>query len=144
MTADLGTTGSVIVYYQSFEIGRLRDLKRDFPHYETWASDVIGRIVDLHDVFKRFAYYHPDQRGSASLKAVLPALTDLTYEGMEIGQGDDASLAFLRLREAGDRTEDYDDEMQRLKAALIDYCKQDTLSMVELLRRLKTIIGDGR
>ena len=40
--------------------------------------------------FSKRWIYHPDQKGSASLKNVLPAFTDLNYEDLEIGNGSDA------------------------------------------------------
>jgi hypothetical protein len=41
--------------------------------------------------------YHPDQNGSASLKAVLPVLTGKSYEELEIADGQVAGLRFRKM-----------------------------------------------
>ena len=47
--------------------------------------------------FQALDYYHPDQHGSASIKAVLPVLTGHTYADLEIREGGQASLEYLRV-----------------------------------------------
>ena len=54
-------------------------------------------IVDLLVPFRQFAHYHPDQHGSCSIKAVLPALCGTTYDDLEIGKGDEASREYVRV-----------------------------------------------
>ncbi|MFH1738259.1 MAG: DUF2779 domain-containing protein, partial [bacterium] len=76
-----------------------------------------------------------DQCGSASIKAVLPALTGKSYEGMEISEGGTASLEYLRVT-YGDVEEA---ERQKVRRQLEKYCALDTEGMamiVEELRRL--------
>lgn len=77
--------------------------------------------------------YHPAFAGSYSIKAVLPALVPtMTYDGMEVANGQDVGLAWESLLRGGlDRS-----EQERLTKALLDYCGQDTLAMVRLLRVL--------
>lgn len=38
--------------------------------------------MDLLAPFRSFAFYHPDQEGSASLKDVMPVLTGMGYDQM--------------------------------------------------------------
>jgi hypothetical protein len=71
----LGERGSVVVYNQTFEKGVLAELGESFPEYRTWVKQIHDRIVDLCIPFRNFSYYHPMQKGSASMKRVLPALT---------------------------------------------------------------------
>lgn len=74
--------------------------------------------------------YHPEFRGSHSLKLVLPALApDMTYEGMEVAECSEAGLAWVKMIRANAESE----ERRRLKDALLAYRKQDTLAMVRLL-----------
>lgn len=54
-------------------------------------------MVDLLLPFRGFRYYHPAQRGSASMKAVLPALTGRGNDHLAIQEGGTASLEFLRV-----------------------------------------------
>jgi hypothetical protein len=91
----IGGNGSVIAYNKSFEENMLVDLGNAFPGYVGWTANVVSKLVGLIVPFRRFHYYHPAQKGSASLKSVLPAVTGLSYEEMPIAGGDDASLAFF-------------------------------------------------
>ncbi len=71
----LGDSGSIIAYNKGFEEGILRDLAETFPEYNVWIDQICSRMVDLLVPFRNFDYYHPVQKGSASLKAVLPVIT---------------------------------------------------------------------
>jgi len=90
----MGDSGSIVVYNQGFEEGILKELAKVFPEYDDWITGVRGRLVDLLQPFRGFYYYHPQQKGSASIKRVLPALTGKSYDGMEISEGGEASIKF--------------------------------------------------
>jgi hypothetical protein len=92
---EIGKTGDIIVYHKSFEIGILKDLARDFPENKDWIKNMIYRIIDLEEPFKKLYYYHPKQKGKSSLKAVLPAITGKDYSDLEISDGTDASMQFF-------------------------------------------------
>ena len=92
---DIGPKGSILVYYAAFEKSRLKELAGAFPEYQDWVDSINERIVDLNVPFRDFSYYHPQQLGSSSLKHVLPALTNLSYDDLEIGEGNTASLKFM-------------------------------------------------
>ena len=67
-------------------------------------------------------------------KSVLPALVpQMTYEGMEVADGQAAGLAWESFVHGG--LEEI--ERERIRKALLDYCGQDTLAMLRLLERLK-------
>lgn len=85
--------------------------------------------------FRNFYYYHPAQKGSASLKTVLPALTGISYEGMNIGNGEDASLAFLEVT-YGDVSEEV---RNKVREDLEKYWALDTEGMIYIVDRLKEI-----
>ena len=114
----LGDAGSIIIYYQGFEEGILRTLGQAFPPVSQWVAKAISRMVDLWLPFRNFNYYHPQQLGRSSLKAVLPALTDISYDGMAIGDGQEASLKFLDIT-FGEVTSD---ERERIRQELLQYC----------------------
>jgi hypothetical protein len=140
---ELGNEGSIIVYCEQFEKGVLRELAVAFPEYVKWVEMVIPRIVDLYKPFGNFYYYNSSQRGSASVKSVLPAITDLSYEGMEVSNGLAASAYFLyiygniyNLKEPPDVK-----EVERIRKSLIGYCRMDTLGMVHILRALAKEAG---
>ena len=133
----IGDRGSIVVYNQSFEQGVLRDLGAAFASYRDWTEAVIGRMVDLIVPFRRFHYYHPLQRGSASLKSVLPAVTGRTYDGLAIAEGTEASLRYLSIT-YGDVS---DEERLRTREELLVYCGLDTEGMVEIVTALRSLVG---
>jgi hypothetical protein len=91
-----------------------------------------ARLFDLLPVVREHTY-HPAYAGSYSIKSVLPALVpEMTYDGMEVANGQAAGVAWESLVRGGlDRS-----ECDRIRKALLDYCALDTLAMVELLDRL--------
>ena len=132
----ISNSGSIVAYNKSFEEKVLKDLGAAFPEYASWTNNIISRLTDLIVPFRSFHYYHPSQKGSASLKSVLPAVTGLGYEEMTIAKGDDASLAFLNIT-FGDVAED---EVARVREELLAYCKMDTEGMVRIVQRLGEIV----
>ena len=129
--------GCVIAYNKSFEENVLKDLGAGFPEHHDCIDNILSRMVDLIVPFRSFHYYHPSQKGSASLKSVLPAVTGSGYEDMAIARGDDASLAFLRIT-----FEDVPPEEEaQVRADLLNYCKLDTEGMVRIVERLGEIAG---
>jgi hypothetical protein len=125
----IGTKGSVLAYSSGFESGRLGELAAWLPQYKDKIENIQGRLWDPLPVIRTHVY-HPEFRGSYSLKLVLPALVpDMTYQGMEVAEGSEAGLAWEKMIRADAESED----RKRLKDALLAYCKQDTLGMVRLL-----------
>ena len=128
----LGTSGHIIVYNQSFEKGVLEELGDAFPEYNTWVEETCNRVVDLYSPFRSFSYYHPLQEGSASIKKVLPALTGKGYDGLNIGKGDDASLAFFNIV----MRIFSEDEIRKARQDLEKYCALDTEGMIWIVNEL--------
>jgi hypothetical protein len=96
-------------------------------------QEIQSRLWDLLPVVRNHVY-HPAFAGSFSLKDVLPALVpDMTYEGMAVANGQAAGLAWESLMRGGlDQS-----ERERTRKALLDYCRQDTLALIELVERLQ-------
>jgi hypothetical protein len=133
----LGEAGDIVVYNQSFEINRLKELGIVYPEYQSWVEGVVGRVVDLLVPFRNFSYYHPMQKGSASIKKVLPALVEgKSYSGMEIADGGSASLEYYNTH-YGDVSAE---EKARVRKALEKYCHLDTISMVWMVDTLGEIV----
>ena len=89
-----------------------------------------ARMIDLLLPFKNRWIYHPNQQGSASIKKVLPAFTGLSYDGLDIGEGEDASNKY-RIFAQGNLPSA--DDQQKLWCDLTAYCSLDTLAMKTLL-----------
>jgi hypothetical protein len=128
----LPDTGTIVVYNQGFEESILKELARSYPEYDSWVSQVCSRFVDLLTPFHRFYYYHPVQRGSASIKNVLPAITGRSYQDMEIADGNTASIAFQHVTYGGIAEE----EKNRVRTNLENYCALDTEGMMLIMNKL--------
>lgn len=127
------STGSIVAYNASFERRCLLDLAETLPDLAQALRRIAGRLVDLLPV-TRAHFYHPDQRGSWSIKSVIAAvMPEMSYDALEVGDGIAAQLAWL---EAVDPTTQ-GARRQTLQHALRAYCERDTLAMVLLLRLLK-------
>ena len=132
-------SGSILVYYEHFEKGILKALSENFSHHEQWIDDAIARIVDLYEPFGKFYYYSPLQKGSASLKNVLPALTGISYDDMEIKNGQEASVRYLNITFLKGETPQDEDFIKKIRMDLLDYCGLDTEGMIYILRELYRI-----
>ncbi|MGO8837581.1 MAG: DUF2779 domain-containing protein [Limisphaerales bacterium] len=134
----LPDTGSIIVYNQQFEQSRLRECCRLHPQFQTWLDGVEARFVDLLKPFRAFRWYGPSQSGSASMKVVLPALTGLSYDHLEIKEGGSASLEYVRVH----FTDVSESERQRVRQNLERYCSLDTEAMLHIVRALKKLVSE--
>jgi len=133
---DTKSKGQIIVFNKAFEITRLKEIAGDFAKYERGVYSIIERVVDLMIPFQKKWYYTPEMHGSYSIKKVLPALVpELSYSGLNIADGGSASVAFGQLLEEGDMF-----KIEETRKSLLEYCKLDTLAMVEILNKLKDII----
>ncbi|MDD5313103.1 MAG: DUF2779 domain-containing protein [Dehalococcoidia bacterium] len=128
----LGDRGSIVAYYSPFEEQVLRELAGAFPQYQGWVDSLQPRMLDLYRPFKSFHYYHPEQKGSASLKSVLPAMTGVDYDGLGISNGKVAGVAFL----AAERGSLSEAEREVIRENLGEYCGQDTSGMVLIVNKL--------
>ena len=64
---------------------------------------------------------------------VAGACPAMSYEGMEVSDGNEAGLAWEKMV----RAEAGSEERKKLRSDLLAYCKQDTLAMVRLLEVLR-------
>jgi len=128
--------GSIITY-TGYEEGIIKELIKTYPDLSEYLNRIIERLVDLEKIIRE-NYYHTDFHGSTSLKKTLPVLVpEMTYEGMEIADGEAATVYFA-LMALGKYT---DEESEKIKKNLLTYCKQDTLAMVEIHKKLLEIAG---
>jgi hypothetical protein len=125
-----GKKGSVIVYNAGFERGRNKEMARDFLDYAEPLLAINERMLDLLVPFRSRHLYCYKQQGSASLKKVLTAFTEISYDNLAIADGGAASKRFLAFMNGmlGKN------EAEAMFADLRTYCGQDTLAMVELLK----------
>jgi hypothetical protein len=127
LIAVLGNAGSIIVY-SSFEKTRIKALQTAFTDLSEPLERILGRLVDLNALVSA-NFYHPDFRGSFSIKTVLPTLVpDLSYAELAIADGDTAVARFARMA----KEELSAEEVQTIRTQLLEYCGLDTLAMVRL------------
>lgn len=132
LIAMVPLTGAVIAYNASFEKGRIVELAAAFPDLAAALHGIAERIVDLLPV-TRANWYHRDQRGSWSIKAVLPTIAaEMDYAGLEVKDGGSAQEAYAEAVAVGCTPE----RRLALDIALRAYCGRDTEAMTVLARRL--------
>jgi len=147
---NLGKKGTILVYYESFEKSVLKKLEMIFPKEKKWIESIIDRIEDLFEPFGKFDYYNPSQKGSASIKKVMPALVPklpkgiMSYNDMEIGDGQRASLAFLQIA-LGEHPDFSNvkvtpEKIKEVRRQLEEYCELDTLSEALIVEKLMGIV----
>jgi hypothetical protein len=168
---DLGYNGSSssdcgsepILVYSSYEKTQLNKLAKLFPEHSDAIADVIEhRLVDLEKIIKD-CVSHPGFCGRSSIKKTLPALVpgfekayqdllennnttdtddgcgDKQQQQHGIAEGGAASAAYADLM-SGVYVEAV--EIERTKTALLEYCKLDTLALVEIHKALWKLIDD--
>jgi hypothetical protein len=141
MAKNIGPKGSLLAYNSAFEASRLKELAEDFPASKTALSNLIGRMTDLMQPFRRQAYVDPQFHGRCSLKVVLPAMVpDMSYKNLPIANGGDAQLAYSNMV-AGKLDPA---EAERTRRDLKIYCGQDTMAMVKILEKLYTLARSRR
>jgi hypothetical protein len=137
LLSEIPDDACVIAYVAGFEKGILKNLAEYFPEFKTKINRITENMADLALPFRERNLYHWQFNGSYSLKAVLPALIpDLTYDNMEIHNGGMAMQAYTEMQVSHDQT-----EIERIRKALLEYCKLDTLAMVRIVEKLKEAIG---
>jgi hypothetical protein len=138
LCADIPANSCVIAYHMSFEKSRIRELAELFPDLSEHLMSLCDNMIDLAKPFKSGAYYSQAMGGSYSIKKVLPALCptdefpELNYKSLSIQNGTMAMNAFA---ESGDNPD--------VRAALLEYCRLDTLAMVRVLGKLYSAINDS-
>lgn len=130
-----GRIGTIIIWSEGFEKKRNTEMGEMFPDFAPFLDELNQNVYDLRKVFSRRLYMHPGFRGRDSIKKVLPVITDLSYDGMDIADGLTASIKWYHAATGRGTPEDRTKTFADLEA----YCFQDTLAMVEIYRHLLTI-----
>lgn len=130
---DIADSGTVLVWYEGFEKARNTELGEMLPEYKEAMEAINNRVVDLMLPFKNKWYDDPRFEGSASIKQVLPVMCpELSYKDLGIQEGGSAQRLWMEAVLDDKRA----DQKEQILADLIEYCKLDTLAMVEIYRKL--------
>jgi Domain of unknown function(DUF2779) len=128
--ADAGT----IVVYSGFEERIIRSLAEEFPHLAPRLLPLVEeRMVDLLELIRRH-FYHPEFRGSFSIKDVLPAVVPgIGYKDLTIRDGGQAGAAYVEMIDTATSPA----RREEIRRALRAYCRRDTEAMVMLFQALQ-------
>ena len=129
LLTTLKTAGPILVYNQAFEGRIIRELAARFPDLEAALTALLPRLVDLLPLTRQH-YYHPDMKGSWSIKAVLPTIApDLDYATLDgVQDGGQAQQAYLEAITPETPTT----RKKAIERSLKAYCGRDTEAMVRL------------
>jgi len=126
-----GKAGPIYAFNAPFEAGCIGVLADRLPKFAHALRALRDRLVDIRPIAED-NYYHPDQRGSWSLKSVVPTIPELSQypeEGVHGGGG-----AMLAYSEAIDVKTTASRKAQ-LTQELLEYCKLDTLVLAQLWQK---------
>jgi hypothetical protein len=133
---DIGPSGSVIVWNKSFEANRNKEMGIRNSQFLDWLTNLNERMFDLMDVFRKGFYVHRDFLGSYSIKNILPVLLpefEHSYKDLIIPKGDEAMVTWWEIISGGLNQNSIDE----MAEGLLEYCKMDTLAMVEIWKVLE-------
>lgn len=153
MCSLIGTEGTILVYNESFEKTRLKELANIFPLHKKDLLRISNMIFDLMNVVKtktklyeqlgysnedakKYNFYDYRMTGSYSIKKVLPLFSSLSYQDMEIGNGIEAMITYASFPKLLDL--DYKHKYKKL----VEYCKQDTWAMYCVLNGIKKTLNN--
>ncbi|AGR41003.1 DUF2779 domain-containing protein [Spiroplasma taiwanense] len=134
--------GIYVAYNKSFEKMVLKNLIFLYPEFEKPLKYIYQNTIDLMNFFKKskdnWLIYHPDFRGSYSIKKTQPALDNrLNYKDLKINKGDKASQTFRQFLDEVISIEEY---QIILKEDMLKYCDRDTLAMVVVLQKIIELV----
>lgn len=136
LRAHIGDKGTVLSWYKTFENCRNRELAQLVPKHKDFFLNLVARTYDLMDIVEKQHYVHPGFEGRASIKKVLPVLVPgLSYDGLPVKSGTDAIEGYRQMTKG----ELADDMKEQKRQAMLEYCKLDTLAMVEIWKHFLSV-----
>lgn len=134
---DIPRDVTVLAYNMGFEKGVIQKLAQEYEALSDHLLEIHANIKDLMTPFQQKHYVTPSMNGSYSIKYVLPALVpemQQAYKELDgVQNGGEAMQAFANLSKL-DET-----EKEKMRNALLAYCKLDTLAMVKVLEKLREV-----
>lgn len=148
---NLDNGGTVLVYNQSFEETRIKELINYYPQYKVELTKIKDALFDLMHIIRTNSklytslgfseeeskivnYYNNDLVGSYSIKKVLPIFSKLSYSELDVQNGGEAMISYAKLGNVDDN------EKAEIRSNLIDYCRQDTWAMFLILEELRKLV----
>jgi hypothetical protein len=135
---DIPSKGTILAFNMGFEKGVIKGLAKVYTDLSVSLLSIVERIDDLMIPFQKGWYYHPGLNGRYSIKKVLPALVpemEKAYKELPVvHNGGEASSMWGALS-----LEEDEEKVLEVRNGLLEYCKLDTLAMVEILKVLRSV-----
>lgn len=134
----LGTQGSIVVYHKTFETKVIEVLEKRFPQYQELLRGIRIRIIDLKEPFTKGMIYTDAMGNSFSIKNVYPAMVPEkknAYKELDTVQNGTTAMEALEKLSLLSESKKY-----KVRKQLLDYCELDTLSMFEILDKIRIIL----
>lgn len=135
MCSFTGLTGTFVSWHASYEIGANNRMKSWLPGYGNFLDYINTHMFDLEKIFHA-DYIDYRFKGSSSIKKVLPVLVpELSYSDLDVQEGTAAMDVWERLVIKNE----FQDTVEETRSNLLEYCKLDTLAMVEIYKNLSSL-----
>lgn len=125
-------------YNMAFEKKVLKHLAQRFPDLSDYLMNIHDHMVDLLVPFRDCCFYSIKQNGSNSIKQVMPAICPHMEEAYHnlplVHNGGQALAMFPKMLKMSGK------ELATTRQGMLEYCKLDTLSMVEVLNALWKLV----
>ncbi len=138
LVKDIPTDGSVIVFNETFEKTRIKELAELFPDLANELLRIRENIKDLLKPFRKGYYYTKAIGNSFSIKSILPAMFPddpaLDYHNLEgVHNGGEAMTIFPLIKDMPPA------EQEIARRNLLKYCELDTYATVKIWQKLKEL-----
>ena len=134
---------SPILVYSSYEKIQLKNMSKLFPEYSKAINHAIDRLTDLEKVIRECGISHVKFQGRSSIKFVLPALVPKfsnKYDELAINHGGIATVIYAKMMKSTKSDVIDGLTVDEIKKSLLEYCKLDTLALVEIHHALKKMV----
>ena len=129
---EWGKEWTFIVWNKWFENSKNDEMGVMYPEYKEFFKNINEKTFDLMEVFKEGHYFDRRFCGSASIKKVLPVLTEISYDDLEIWNGGIATWILLDIAIGKLLWK----ALEEQKKNLLAYCEQDTWAMIRIWQEL--------
>ena len=138
LVKDIPTDGSVIVFNETFEKTRIKELAELFPDLANELLRIRENIKDLLKPFRKGYYYTKAIGNSFSIKSILPAMFPddpaLDYHNLEgVHNGGEAMTIFPLIKDMPPA------EQEIARRNLLKYCELDNYATVKIWQKLKEL-----
>lgn len=138
---DFNQCATMLSFHSSTENNIIEALAKQYPDLSDDLLKIVEKSKDLLVPFTKGYYYDPKQGGLNSIKVILPALCPNmknAYHNLSVvHKGDEALIIFFKMLELKEKD---NNEYERIRKGMLEYCELDTKSMVEILAVLRKSI----